>query len=204
MKSDISFPLLNRSDEQKLTEALHYLNMSELRDTVQKLDLPIKGKKALLIAAIMYFIQTGKIKKRLEMPAASRAGKGSIHPIAVDVKMLYGAYKNDEQTRMFFKKIIGDYFHFTAFGIDWLQERWMGGNPPTYGEFAHFWKKEYVLRKNIKSPLKREWAYLSFIRAYTEKNPEATKTEVLSAWEKQRGEKVQEASKILSTVWERV
>ena len=61
--------------------------------------------------------------------------------------MLKGGYKNDLKTRIFFKSIIGDYFHFTAFGIDWLKEQWMKGEPPTYKKFADMWTKEYAYRE---------------------------------------------------------
>ncbi len=63
--------------------------------------------------------------------------------------ILKGSYKNDLKTRLFFKNIVGDHFHFTAFGIDWINEKWMEGNPPTYRDYATMWQSEVDRRKNM-------------------------------------------------------
>lgn len=62
---------------------------------------------------------------------------------------------------MFLKKLIGDYFHFTAFGVDWVDERWMDGNPPTYQEFVDMWRAEYKRRQETPANPKEEWAYIN-------------------------------------------
>ncbi len=49
----------------------------------------------------------------------------------------------------------------SAFGIDWLNERWMDGNTPTYQEFADMWEAGYRRRKERGEKPKEEWAYIS-------------------------------------------
>jgi hypothetical protein len=100
--------------------------------------------------------------------------------------MLKGGYKNDLKTRIFFREIIGQHFHFTAFGIDWLESRWMDGNPPTYQEFADMWSKEYEFRTAYGSAPKAEWAYINFVKMHSNENPNASRNEILSSWEIER------------------
>ncbi len=107
--------------------------------------------------------------------------------------MLYGSgsYKNDLATRNFFKELIGDHFHFTAQGIDWLRERWLEGNPPTYADFANEWRAEYERNKKQKRLPKQEWAYIRFVQEYMQHFPSASKKEVNAAWKAKRQECVQ-------------
>ena len=100
--------------------------------------------------------------------------------------MLKGAYKNDLKTRLFFKQLIGEYFHFTAFGIDWLNDRWMEGKPPTYQEFAEMWHKEYEKRKKTPVPPKEEWAYINFVQNSLSISPTASQESINHAWECER------------------
>ena len=100
--------------------------------------------------------------------------------------MLKGNYKNDLKTRLFFKKIIGEHFHFTAFGIDWLNERWMLGNPPTYQEFADMWEDEYRKRQKTPASAKEEWAYIRFVQGYLIHSPESSRDALNTAWENER------------------
>ena len=77
-------------------------------------------------------------------------------------------------------------FHFTAFGIDWINQRWLVGNPPTYQEFAEMWQQEYSFRKQNKVAPKVEWAFINFTKEYLAKKPQATQTELHQAWQKER------------------
>lgn len=69
---------------------------------------------------------------------------------------------------------MGDHFHFTAFGIDWIKKRCIEGNPPTYGEFTLFWQKEHTARKQRKSSSKQERAYITFLQNHVKKYPNAS------------------------------
>ena len=121
-----------------LKTSLNFLYVNELKELCIKLSLSKKGKKLELISRIILFIKTGDKQSIPDLPEISCAKKGQAYELSKNSLMLKNAYKNDLKTRIFFKKLIGDYFHFTAFGIDWLNERWMHGSPdPTPGHGKH-------------------------------------------------------------------
>ncbi len=92
--------------------------------------------------------------KPVPLPAVSCASKGlksDLHPEAL---ILSGPYKNDLRTRNFVKDLVGEHFHFTAAGIDWIRACWERGKPPTYKEFADWWQAEYA-QKDTRALKKR-------------------------------------------------
>ncbi|MBI2352849.1 SAP domain-containing protein [Candidatus Dependentiae bacterium] len=171
---------------EELRYCFCFLYVNELKDYCEKLKLSIKGKKIILIERIIFFLKTGQKLEILRYPDASFFKGKKDHIITPDHLILKGLYKNDFKTRLFFKSLIGDHFHFTVFGLDWLEKRWIDGNPATYKEFADMWQKEYEFRKIHKVPSKEEWAYINCIKKYLEQNPGASRHEMISHWEKER------------------
>lgn len=167
-----------------MKNSLNFLHCEELKEIALKLGLSEKGKKGELIARIMHFLQTGEKLTLPRFPTVSCAKRGVSYPLDPKTLMLKGAYKNDLKTRLFFKRLIGEHFHFTAFGIDWLERRWMEGNPPTYQEFAEMWQE----RKKMALPPKEEWAYINFLQQGGTKE----------MWEKERLKHKQSVLKMLS------
>lgn len=177
------------TNEQQLTSlkaALLFFHVAELRDLCLQLSLPKVGTKISLVCRIVHFVSTGQIITEPPVPAVSRAKRGVVYALKPETLMLKGAYKNDLKTRIFFKSLIGGHFHFTAFGIDWLHERWLNGNPPTYQEFADMWQAEYDRRKKYGSTPKEEWAYIKFTQNFLQENVYATREMLNAAWEKER------------------
>ena len=142
-------------------------------------------------------MKTGKVVSSLKIPENSTAKKLQSYPLKPESYILYGSYKNNSVTREFFKSIIGKHFHFTAFGMDWINQRWMEDNPPTYQEFALFWQDEYERRKIKKMPAKKEWAYISFVQDYITKYPHASRNKIMDAWKKERIKHLKCVEKIL-------
>ncbi len=130
------------TDLWRLKRSLLFITCIELREICVRLKLSDKGKKGYLIEKIIHFLQTGEKINLIKLPAVSCAAPGADCQITPSHLILKGAYKNDLRTRNFFKSVIGDHFHFTAFGIDWINERWLAGNPPTYQEYADIWQAE--------------------------------------------------------------
>ncbi len=180
---------IKRANAQ-LFEALYFLKMIELKNVCLRLKLSPKGAKGELIESIKHFVATGNMLQSTPIPAISKAQKNQTYPLAADMLMLMGSYKNDAKTRAFFKKLIGEHFHFTAFGIDWLNICWKQGKPPTYQEFADMWQREYERRQKIKPEPKKEWAYITLVQQYGQKNPKAKKRHITDSWNKIRSEKV--------------
>lgn len=184
---------------EELVEALHFLKMDELKQICSQLSLSDQGPKLALVERIKTFVQGGQERMTAKIPAISCAKKNQIYPLAAQALMLVGAYKNDLKSRTFFKQLIGDHFHFTAFGIDWLKQRWCEGSPPTYQEFADMWQKENEHRKQNKAQPKKEWAYINFLQQYTKKHPDASHAETIDAWHALRAEKVNFVKTTLAT-----
>ncbi len=162
------------------------------------LSLSEAGKKSELITRIMRFVQTGEITQLPTIPAQSRAKNYPQQSLTLSGLMLYGGYKNDARTRAFFKKLIGDHFHFTAFGIDWLNDRWLQGNPPTYQEFAAYWVQEMKVNAREARTPKKEWAYINFLQRMQREKPEALKNELMRDWKKLQASQAARGYAILS------
>lgn len=96
------------------------------------------------------------------------------------------------------KTLIGSHFHFTAAGIDWINERWMKGDPPTYQEFADFWIRDHQSKKVKKPTPKKEWAYINFIQRYLEEKPHTSKSELTQEWNKEREKQLRIAKNLLA------
>jgi len=174
---------LSAIEIDKLTTSLHYCTVEELKEIGNQLNITLSGKKANLIAGIVNFITTGKQLLQEKIPAVSCKRPGKQYPLTPDTFIVYGAFKNNLATRIFLKKLIGDHFHFTAFGQDWIRQRWINSNPPTYAEFADFWQSEYAKRKGKQLLQKPEWAYLNFLKKYKDKNPHLPRELVIAAWQ---------------------
>ena len=188
---------MNSAELVQIEVYLYYFHVHELKETCNRFQLSSSGKKKDLILRLLSYFKSGKKQELMDFPNSSKAHKGENYPLQPKTKILMGAYKNDLNTRMFFKKLIGDHFHFTAFGIDWINERWAKGDPPTYQEFASFWENEYESRKIRKATPKKEWAYLNFIHRYSKEHPEFSKTQVVEAWKLERNSYVQQSKMIL-------
>lgn len=180
---------VGKMPQEVFLEALghfQFLHVSELRSLAEACHLSKKGGKRFLIERILHFLKTGEKQELPSYPAVSLA-KGSLEePITAKSQMLRGRYKNDLKNRLFFKKLIGPHFHFTAFGIDWLEDRWLKGQPPTYQEYAEMWTQEMAFRKTKGSLPKDEWAYIRFVKNYLLKDAKAGRSDLLKNWEEER------------------
>lgn len=174
------------SEQETLHNALHFMKMDELRNVCYMLGIIETGKKAALIKRIMTFVTTGKIVQPIAIPPESQAKNYPPQPLKLSSLILHGGYKNDLATRTFFKKIIGSHFHFTAYGIDWIEERWLASNPPTYQEFVDYWTEETNRRKNQKVDPKDEWRFIRFVQEMNNKSPNIPHDEIMRAWKQEQ------------------
>lgn len=190
--------MLSMQEVKQLDKSLYYCKIGELKNICERLHISKSGKKQQLITNIIHFVTHGsEAKINIKIPSSSSKKPHTKYPLSPNTLIVFGSYKNDLATRIFLKKLIGNHFHFTVFGHDWIKERWHTENPPTYAEFAEFWQHEYMQRKNKQQPLKTEWAYLNFIRNFIDQYPKASKNEILAAWEKIRLEHKENAFHII-------
>ena len=191
---------INPIDAEILSKALLFLHVDELKEITRDFELHERGKKIELITRIIHFLTTGEKINTPSFPATS-CGKAikNLH-LTPQTKILKGQYKNDLKTRLFLKQLLGDHFHFTAFGIDWLNEQWMQGKPPTYQEFANMWQKTYDEQKTNPLPAKAEWAYINFIKNFLAAYPQADRDTVMHAWHTERLKQVAWINNFLSKI----
>lgn len=180
--------MLTELEFMDLKNSLMFLYVSELKELARNLFLIDKGNKRTIILRILHFLHTGQKQAAPKFAENVIAKRGCVYPLHQDTLMLRGAYKNDLKTRLFFKQLIGEHFHFSAFGIDWLNDRWMDGNPPTYQEFAKMWQEEHERRKNRPVAPKEEWAYINFAQNFLKKSPHSSSKEMNLAWKQERQE----------------
>ena len=191
------FPLIPKPQEETLSEALHFAKMAQLQEMCALLYLPDAGKKGELIERIMTFIRTGTILQSPRIPDRSRAKSHPQQALQPNALVLYGSYKNDAKTRAFFKNLIGPHFHFTAFGVDWLNDRWMKGKPPTYQEFANHWIAETARRKKSPADPKQEWRYIRFLQEMNATHPNASSRAIMDAWKKEQAQQAAYARRVI-------
>ncbi len=184
-------------DVTNLRKSLMFYHVKELRELAVRLSLVDRGNKKMIILRICHFLSTGEKLAVPKFPKESCAQRGKTYHLEQNALMLKGAYKNDLKTREFFKSFIGPHFHFTAFGIDWLNEKWLEGNPPTYLEFANMWEDEYRRRKENPASPKEEWAYINFVKKFLEVSPEATQSNIHKAWQKEREKQKAKANQLI-------
>jgi len=189
--------ILNFNEQQELFTALLYCNISELKNICIHFELPTQGEKIKLIENIQLYVTTEKIAIHQEIPASSKAQPKTIYPLTPNTLMLKGSFKNDLKTRIFLKSLIGNHFHYTAYGIDWIKNLWMQGTPPTYAQFAVYWQSEHEARQTTKAAMKPEWAYLNFLDRYKKTYPAASKSQAIASWKIERKIYVEKVKTIL-------
>lgn len=183
---------------KELFTNLLYCNMRELKMICVHFEIPNQGDKIQLIEHIITYLKTGKIPQVQPIPAISKAKPKQTYPLHPQTYILKGSFKNDLKTRLFLKTLIGNHFHYTAYGIDWIKDMWIKGTPPTYEQFAIYWQQEYKNRQKEKAPLKQEWAYLNFLDRYKNIYPQASKQQAIIAWKLEREKHVKKVEGILN------
>ncbi len=178
---------------------LFMLSMIQLRALCQRFGLSATGKKVFLIESLKQYLITGTRLNPTALPVVSCAQKGLKGELHGEARILAGQYRNDLRTRLFMKSLIGDHFHFTAAGIDWIRACWEQGKPPTYKEFAVWWQAEYAVKDTQRS-LKQEWAFLTFVRVYREEHPDISQREIMNHWKAHQAQAVARVQEILALV----
>ncbi|MEQ9116183.1 MAG: DUF6434 domain-containing protein [Rickettsiales bacterium] len=185
--------LLPAKQLKELETCLNFFKMEELKELKDKYSIKASGKKGEVIKGILAFFSGDTVAAKA-IPKASIAKPEDNLSLNSEALILKNLYKNNDETREFMKQLAGEDFHFTAAGQDWIKNRWMEGNPPTYKEFAEFWKGYKVSKKE--KP-KDEWAYLNFIQQQSKLNSKLSMNKIKAKWAKHRMEQVNKAKEII-------
>ncbi|MCJ8276915.1 MAG: hypothetical protein HRT44_10040 [Bdellovibrionales bacterium] len=172
---------MNKSDAELFIESVYYLKVDELKLSLKQLGLSQKGQKMTLIHSLLKHFKLSPSPQKT-LPKRFKKYSGSLSP---EKYILPGYYTNGAQSREKLQKIIGPYFKFTTYGMDWIRSHWADGKYPTYQQFAQYWKKEFNRRKEggtFQSAMTN--ARVRFFR--TQKNKEYSKEKLEGLWAKER------------------
>jgi len=131
---------------------------------------------------IIAFLSTGKQIYVAKVPAISKAKPNTTYPIHKNALMLKGNFKNTGKHKEFLKQLIGNNYKTKVAGIDWLNKRWLQGNPPTYAQFAEFYKTIANQPLQEKASLRLN----NFTKNYAKQNPNASMQQITQKWEEVR------------------
>jgi hypothetical protein len=161
-----------------------YWYLDELAKFCRQLGLPTSGQKLDLVARIEMYLTTGTIDKKNQPKKSEKSKTKGKGPITLD-SVVTNDYRCNDETRAFFKSVIGDHFHFTAHLQKFRREN--KHRTLTYGDLAREWAAEYERRKdkNYKPKIEKTWEYNQFVRDYMadrERNAGKSMRDAAKAW----------------------
>ena len=174
--------VLTVQEQKTFLAALNYFLAEELLTLSTQLGLPATGQRHEIIERIYRLVTTPTKAARHSLPKASLAQEGATYPLNKKTLIVKGAYNTNAATKNFLKRLAGADFYFSASSQDWIAARWQQGKPPTYDEFARYWKGEQAQKAQAKVAPPEDWAYHTFEQTFMIKNPGATKKELADAW----------------------
>lgn len=170
---------MTKADQKKFQESIYYLKVDELKRVCGRLGLAQTGSKAELIQSVFKFYG---LKEKTLLPKSFEKYAGKL---SQETHILPGYYSNGQKSREIFKQLIGDHFHFTTYGMNWIKSQWVDEKYPTYKQFARFWQSEYDRRKSGESFKSADTnARVRFFRA--KKGLGLSKDELEALWQKER------------------
>lgn len=150
----------------------HYWYLSDLAAFCRRYGLPASGQKHQLVARIEAFLRDGSCEPLAATRARRKKAPSRTGPITLKTRVT-DDFKSDDETRNFFKSVIGEHFHFTAHLQKYRRDRMSRGRPPTYGDLVREWLAEEKRRKdpNYKSEIAGSWQYNQFVRDFLADKP---------------------------------
>lgn len=148
--------------------------------------IPTHGMKHELCVLIEQFLKTGAVPQKKTSYKKAASFQKTV-PLTLDTPV-DESYRCNEETRAFFKSVIGPHFHFTAHLQAYIKANRERGL--TYGSLAKEWQAEFERRKdkNYKAPIMKTWEYNQFTRDFLGDRSNKGKSikDAASAWKKIR------------------
>lgn len=138
---------MKAADKKKLKEAIYFLKVEELKQLIVQLNLgkPTGRKNDLIVTILSHFkikAQDHTVLGDYKLPNKHKAN------VTSETHIIPGKYTNGKKSREIFKELIGEHFHFTVYGMEWIKKCWEAEIYPSYNEFSQFWESEYHRRKS--------------------------------------------------------
>lgn len=172
-----SRPELNSALSHKFFMNFYWLKQ-ELIKFCRNNKLLTTGSKIELTERIYQFLKTGnRITQTIK--SASKA-LDSINGLKLDTPVIN--YKNDTITRQFFKKHIGNHFHFNSYLRKFTNKKPI--EKITYGDLINGWIAEEARKKapNYKANIDKQFQYNQFIHDFFINEEHKTLQDAIKAW----------------------
>jgi len=157
-----------------------YWLKKELTTFCKSQGIDISGGKIEIKQRIIQFLETGKITKKKASISKSFSkfdwNKEELFPHTI----ITDNYKNTENVRTFFKKQIGEYFHFSVDFMNWMKTN----EGKLLSDAISEWKRLSLLKKdkNYQTEISPQFEYNKYMRAFLADNPDKTSKEAMKFW----------------------
>jgi hypothetical protein len=171
-------PKLDKNIDLEDFKAFYWLK-EELVAFCREIGINNSGGKIDIADKIAGYLRTGKIESK-NTSKGEKIKKG-IQKIPESINdVIPDNYTSSQLFREYFKSIIGQQFHFTAYMKKYIN----GHQGITFKEYADEWQAEYERRKNknYKPKIMKSCEYNQYIRDFFEDNPDKTRGEAIKYW----------------------
>ncbi|MCE3269145.1 MAG: hypothetical protein K0R49_1397 [Burkholderiales bacterium] len=156
-----------------------YWLKQELTGFCRRSKLLTTGSKNELTIRIYQFLKTGDKEIQVSKFATSRTCD-SVNGLALETQVIN--YRNNAITRQFFKKYIGNHFHFNSYLRKFAKEKPI--EKITYGDLINGWIAEEARKKdpNYKITIDKQFQYNQFIQDFFIHEKGKTQQDAINAW----------------------
>ena len=171
-------PNLNKDINLKDFKDFYWLK-EELVTFCREIGINSSGGKIDIANKIEVYLRTGKIERK----RTSKIGKTKkgIQKIPENINdAIPDNYTSSQLFREYFKSIIGQHFHFTAYMAKYIKD-----HPGiTFKEYADEWCAEYERRKNknYQPKIMKSCEYNQYMRDFFKDNPDRTRADAIKYW----------------------
>ncbi|MCD4720156.1 MAG: SAP domain-containing protein [Desulfobacula sp.] len=162
-----------------------YWYKKELVEFCKQNKLKTTGRKPELTTRIAYFLKTGHAPKESNIKSLKTKNSIQVLPNSMN-NPIPENYTSSELYRKYFKSIIGNHFHFTAYMMQYIK-----ATPGiTFKQYINEWKKEHERRKekNYKPDIMKSCEYNQYIRNFFEKNKNLSLKDAIKCWKHKKSQ----------------
>ncbi len=171
-------PPLNKKITLKDFKDFYWIQ-EELVSFCRKIGINCSGGKIEIANRIVKYLKTGKIEKK--NTNKNRGTKKGIQRIPKNInEVIPDNYSSSQLFKKYFKSIIGQHFHFTAYMAKYMKDR----PEITFKRYINEWQAEYKRRKdkNYHPKIMRSCEYNQYIRDFFKDNPKRTRVDAIKYW----------------------
>ena len=143
------------------------------------------GGKIEISQRIALFLETGEVIKKSGGSKPKKSSRFDWNNEILSMEtILTDSYKNGENVRAFFKREIGNSFHFTVTFMDWIKQNY----GKTLSDAVEEWNRIEQLKKDptFKTEIAPQFEYNQYMRAFLKDNPTLSAKDAMHYWKLKR------------------